>query len=24
MRMTLDRDNGVHSLRSLIDPRIFM
>eukprot|EP01052_Picozoa_sp_SAG31_P088496 SAG31_NODE_50142_length_120_cov_16.857143_1_plen_22_part_10 len=22
--MTLDRDNGVHSLRSLIDPRIFM
>eukprot|EP01052_Picozoa_sp_SAG31_P082754 SAG31_NODE_42837_length_269_cov_4.494118_1_plen_22_part_10 len=22
--MTLDRDNGVHSLRSFIDPRIFM
>eukprot|EP01052_Picozoa_sp_SAG31_P088476 SAG31_NODE_50119_length_120_cov_105.428571_1_plen_22_part_10 len=22
--MTLDRDNGVHSLRSLTDPRIFM
>eukprot|EP01052_Picozoa_sp_SAG31_P043047 SAG31_NODE_7046_length_1804_cov_2.980059_3_plen_27_part_01 len=22
--MTLDRHNGVHPLRSLIDPRIFM